>query len=192
MPPKGKITPDMIAQAGMELVREQGHERLNVRSAAAALGCSTQPVMYHYKTAAALKAAVYEQADAFHTAYLMQPDAADENPLLGIGLRYIRFAAEEGNLFRFLFQSGMLPAMQLQALIAAPETAPLLEITAAQTGLTQAQAADVFTQIFLTAHGCACLIAGGGMAYDAASCAALLMRSLDGAVYAMRSERSGT
>ncbi|MBP0966980.1 MAG: WHG domain-containing protein [Oscillospiraceae bacterium] len=188
MPPKAKIIAEMIAEAGMQLVRESGIAALNIRSVAKRLGCSTQPVMYHYHTAEALKAAVFAQADAFHTAFLMQEPAAGEEQLLGIGLRYIRFAAEECNLFRFLFQSGMLPDTPLGALIAAPENLPLLDAVAAAAGLTQKQAEDVFAQLFMTVHGCAALLANNALPYDAAYCEALLIRCMNGAVAAVKGE----
>ena len=120
MPPKPRITADMIAEAGLAVVRAEGQAALNIRSVARQLGCSTQPVMYHYSTAETLKAAIYAKADAFHSAYLMQEEPGD--PLLGIGLRYIRFAAEESNLFRFLFQSGELKNTPLALLTASPDT----------------------------------------------------------------------
>ena len=186
MPPKAKITAEMIAEAGFAVVRASGAEALNIRSVAKALGCSTQPVMYHYRTAEALRAAVYAQADAFHTAYLMQEEPG--NPLLGIGLRYIRFAAEEQHLFRFLFQTGTLSDMPLAQLTASPDSAPVLAAVTAETGLTDTQAGEVFAQIFMTAHGCASLLANNAMQYDAAYCETLLTHALNGAVAALKGE----
>ena len=98
MPPKAKITRDMIIEAGLQIVRTEGTESLNVRRAAAELDCSTQPVMYHFKTVSDLKAAVYERANDLHTAYILTPDAEAADPFLSVGLRYIRFAAEEPHL----------------------------------------------------------------------------------------------
>lgn len=186
MPPKAKITAEMIAQAGTELIRAEGLQALNVRNTAKQLGCSTQPVMYHYPTVGALKEAVYAQADALHTAYLMQPEA--ENPLLSIGLRYIRFASEERNLFRFLFQSGMMRDTPLRLVTVSPDTAPFIAAVAAETGLTEQQAQDVFTLLFMTVHGCASLLANQAMEYDAAYCEKLLARSLSGAAAAVKGE----
>jgi hypothetical protein len=140
--------------------------------------------MYHYSTAEALKSAIYEKADAFHSAYLMKEEPGD--PLLGIGLRYIRFAAEESNLFRFLFQSGELKDTPLALLTALPDSAPLIAAVAAETGLTAAQAEAVFAQLFMTVHGCASLLANNAMPYDAAYCETLLTRCLNGAVAALK------
>lgn len=186
MPPKAKITADMIAEAGLAVVRTGGQSALNIRSVAKQLGCSTQPVMYHYSTAEALRAAVYAKADAFHSAYLMQEESG--NPLLGLGLRYIRFAAKESNLFRLLFQSGKLKDTPLALMTASPDSAPFIQAVAAETGLSTAQAGAVFAQLFMTVHGCASLLANNAMPYDEAYCETLLSRCLNGAVAALKGE----
>ena len=74
MPPKAKITKEMVISAGLTVVRNEGQESLNVRRVAAELNCSTQPIMYHYKTVEELKADIYAAADSFHTEYIMNPD----------------------------------------------------------------------------------------------------------------------
>ena len=82
------------------LIRERGHEALTARSLASALGCSTQPIMYQFPNLDELRELTYQKADVFHTEYLL---AAGD--ILEMGLRYVRFAKEEPQLFRFLFQS---------------------------------------------------------------------------------------
>ena len=186
MPPKAKITAEMIAEAGLAVVRIAGQAALNIRSVAKQLGCSTQPVMYHYSTAEKLRAAVYAKADAFHSAYLMQEEPGDL--LLGIGLRYIRFAAKEASLFRFLFQSGGLKDLPLARLTASPDSVPFVQAVAAGTGLSTEQAEAVFAQLFMTVHGCASLLANNAMQYDEAYCKTLLTHCLNGAVAAMKGE----
>ena len=48
MPPKAKVTKDMIIDAAFEVARESGVENINARTVAKKLNCSTQPVMYHF------------------------------------------------------------------------------------------------------------------------------------------------
>lgn len=55
MPPKAKITREMIIHAGIEIVREHGIENVNARTVSKKLGCSTQPVMYHFKSGFSLR-----------------------------------------------------------------------------------------------------------------------------------------
>ena len=99
MPPKAKITKDMIINAAFEVARETGADNINARAVAKRLDCSTQPVMYHFATIAELKKAVYEKADRYHTEFLMKIDKPQKGVMLGIGLNYIRFAIEEPHLF---------------------------------------------------------------------------------------------
>lgn len=170
MPPKVRITLEMIQQAAFQLVRESGIDALNARSVAAKLGCSTQPVMYHFETIEELRRTVYGMADAFHTEYLMQLDM--ENPVLSLGRNYIRFAVREPHLFRFLFQSGQFSGMNLNALLDAPELMPMLQLTAAAGKRTAAEAKLLFRKMFIVAHGYACLLANNQMNYDEEACLA--------------------
>ena len=143
------------------LVREQGHERLTARNLAAFLGCSTQPVMYQFPDLDTLRETVYRRADAFHSEYIL----ADED-LIGIGLRYIRFAREEPRLFRFLFQSGHFSGMSLAEMVRAPESAGLIGAVTSQAGLSAEDAAAFFEPLAAIVHGYASLIANNAMKYD--------------------------
>ena len=87
MPPKPKVTRQMILDAAFGLVREKGVESLSVRAVAEVLGCSTQPIMYNFKTVEELLDAVYQVADDFHTRFIAPSGDEAQNPLLELGLR---------------------------------------------------------------------------------------------------------
>ena len=166
MPPSAKITKDMIIQAGLAIVREQGFECLNVRSIAARLNCSTQPVMYHYKTVDALKADIYTAADAIHSEQLMNTDVNADSPMLEIGLNYIRFAKNEQHLFKLLFQSGQFVNTSFEELMALPELDMMITPLCRETGLTPEQGREAFRSLFLCVHGIASLLANNSIGYD--------------------------
>lgn len=190
MPPKAKITRDMIIGAGLQIVRSEGAENLNVRRVAAVLDCSTQPVMYHFKAVSELKAAVYDAANEVHTAYIMTPDARTENPFLSIGLRYIQFAADEKHLFRFLFQSDSFQNVSFGDLIRAEGLAPVIAPLCQAAALTEAQARAVFEQMFLCVHGAAGLIANNSIPYEKAHFEEVLGKAFDGAIAALKGRSS--
>ena len=175
MPKKPTTTKDAIIDGAFQLVREQGHEALTVRALAASLGCSTQPIMYQFPDTNVLKDLTYQKADAFHTEYIL---AAGD--LLEIGLRYIRFAKEEPNLFRFLLQSGRFSGLSLQDLIRAPEAADLLEAVRTEGKLTPEEAAAFFEPLVAVVHGYASLIANNGMKYDPDTIQNVLMMIANG------------
>lgn len=186
MPPKTRITEEMIVEAAFELVRREGAERLNVRTVAHRLGCSTQPVMYHFKQVETLRQAVYRRADDFHTAYLLKP--AGDDLIRSIGLRYIRFAAEEKHLFRLLFQSNGFAGRNLSELMSAEALAPVLMAVSLAAGCETARAGALLRTLFLFVHGYASMLANNAMAYDEAEVGADLERLWMGAAEAARKE----
>jgi len=161
MPRSPTTTKEAIIEGAFQLIREQGHEALTARNLASFLGCSTQPIMYQFPRMDALKELAYQRADAAHSAYIL---AAED--LLGIGLRYIRFAEEEPPLFRFLFQSGHFSGLSAGELIRAPEAAGVLAAVSAEKGLSPGDAAAFFEPLAVLVHGYACLIANNAMNYD--------------------------
>ena len=151
MAPKAKVTRDMIVAAAVEVARRDGHESINARTVAQQLSCSTQPVMYHFATIEELKRAAFARADRLHTEYLLQPPA-ETDPLLSIGLHYIRFAVEEPQLFRFLFQSGYTEEKSLKEIFDSEELTPILAALQAELGGDAAEAREVFLILALFTH----------------------------------------
>ena len=189
MPPKSRITKDMILQAAVEVVRQNGFESVNARTVSQQLHCSTQPVMYHFSTIDSLKRAAYTQVDQMHSEYMLRI-LPDRDPILGIGLNYIRFAVEEPQLFRFLFQSGYAKENSLLEMIDSEELAPVLAVMQAGVGLSMEKTKEVFLTVSLFAHGYASIIANNALEYDEALIAAHLERAWDGAVLsAMQEEK---
>ncbi len=164
MPPKTKITREMILGAAFEIARREGAEMVNARTVAQKLNCSTQPVLYHFKTMEELKKAVYAKADEFHSAYLAQPQG--ESPIKSIGLQYIRFGAQEKHLFRFLFQTNEFSGKSISDLTNAEEAAFIFEAIAKTSHISVEQARLLFKSLFLFAHGYASMFANNELAYD--------------------------
>ncbi|MCI8513551.1 MAG: TetR/AcrR family transcriptional regulator [Lachnospiraceae bacterium] len=185
MPPKTKVTKDMILDAAFNVVRETGVENINARTVAKKLGCSTQPVMYHFETIEELKKAVYAKADRFHTEYLMSAKERQEGTLLGIGLNYIRFAIEEPRLFRFLFQSGFAEN-SLPEIIDSEELTPILSVMQEAMETSMEQTKKVFLTIALFAHGYASIIANNSLEYEEELVASHLEQAYKGAVLAVQ------
>ncbi len=164
MPPKAKISKDMVTQAGLAVVRAEGAENLSVRRVAAELGCSTQPVMYHYRTVDELREDVYSEAERYHSEYIVTPDK-EHDPMLAIGLRYILFAYEEKHLFRFMFESDRFHA-GFSDVMYADGNNPMIKPLCEGAGLTPDQAAEAFAALFICVHGAASLLANNSIEYD--------------------------
>ena len=183
MPPKTKITKDMIINAAIEVAKQKGHENINARTVSEQLHCSTQPVMYHFSTIDAMKQAAYAQVDQLHSEYMMTL-SSEQEPVLGIGLNYIRFAVEEPQLFRFLFQSGYAKEKSLLEMIDSEELIPVLVAMQEGSGLSMEKTKQIFLTVALFAHGYASIIANNGLEYDEELIAKHLEQAWNGAVLA--------
>ena len=189
MPPRAKITKDMVVDAAFEIARTEGAEQINARTVSQKLGCSTQPVMYHFATIEDLKRAAYEKTDQFHTGYLMNVGEQSDGLLLGIGRNYIRFAIEEPNLFRFLFQSGYAVENSLPEMFDSEGLKPLIAAMQEASGMNETQMKEVFLTIAMVAHGYASIIANNSLAYDESVISVHLQRAYRGAVLALQEEK---
>ena len=187
MPPRAKITKEMITGAAVGLIRESGPEAVNARALAQRLGCSTQPIMYWFESMEDLRKEVYSRVDRMHTEYLMKVPEY-EDPLLGIGLNYIRFALKEPQLFRFLFQTGYASGSDLSGLIESDELRPLLEAVQDGAGVSPERAREIFRFLAMFAHGYASIIANYGVRYEEETVAADLEHAFYGAVAAAQTE----
>jgi hypothetical protein len=166
MPPKVRITKKMVEEASFEVIRTNGHENLNARSIAEYLKCSTQPVLYSFNTVDEIREAAYKLADDYHTSFIM-PKEDDKNPMLVLGLNYVRFGYEEKNLFRFLFQTDKFGGMDIDTLMGNPELSAIMEVMAKGLNCDIGEAREMFMTFFCVAHGLASLLANNSMEYDA-------------------------
>ena len=187
MPPKAKISKDMVIEAAFEVVRLTGAENINARTVSEKLNCSTQPVMYHFATIEELKKAAYAKADCFHTEYLTNVE--QHNRVLGIGLNYIRFAVEEPHLFRFLFQSGFVVEKSLLEMVNAEELIPVISAMQKEMNMNMEQTKEVFIILAMFVHGYASIIANNSLEYDEKHITTYLERVYTGAVLAMQEEK---
>lgn len=189
MPPKAKITKEMVVNAAFEVTRAGGAENVNARTVSKKLGCSTQPVMYYFATIEELKRAAYKKTDDYHTQYLMNISQTREDIMLAIGKNYIRFAVEEPNLFRFLFQSGFAVGNSLPEMIDSEELVPLLSVMREAMGRSMEQTKEVFVTLALFVHGYASIIANNSLEYDDKLITTHLKRVYTGAILTIQEER---
>ena len=185
MPPKVRITKKMVEDASFEVIRAYGHENLNARSISKYLGCSTQPVLYSFKTVEEIREAAYVIADRYHTEYIT-PKETDEDPMLTLGLNYVRFGCEEKNLFRFLFQTDKFGGKDVSALMSDPGLSEIMKIMAAGLEVGIEEAKEMFLTFFCVAHGMASLLANNSMEYDESQCRKMLENVFFGMISAQK------
>lgn len=163
MPPKAKITRQMILDTALELTRQAGFEAVNARSIAGKLQCSTRPLFTCYENMEQLKseflAFAYEYYERYVAAY-RAGSGVGPGPGLLLPLSYVEFARQEPNLFRLLFISDMdLALHRPQDFYKERGNEKKAAAFARALDLDPERAKVVFLDLFLYTHGIAVLAA---------------------------------
>ena len=109
MPAARKVSKDKIIDAAVEVLRDGGFSAVNARSVAKKLGCSTQPIYFSFQNMDELKAALTERAVAMHTRRVrdsLRAHEGNDSRYSSYGMGFVKFAAEEKQLFRWLYLEG--------------------------------------------------------------------------------------
>ena len=115
MPASKKISKEAIIEAAVDVLRENGYASVNARSVAKKLGCSTQPIYLSFQNMEELKNALTERAIDLHTKHVRDSlQMHDDNESTyshysrysSYGMGFIQFAAQEKQLFRWLYLDG--------------------------------------------------------------------------------------
>ena len=112
MPAAKKVTREDIINAAVEVLRDGGFSSINARSVARKLGCSTQPIYFSFRSMDELKAALTQRAIEMHTQRVresLRAHQGNDSRYSSYGMGFVRFAAEEKQLFRWLYLEGELP-----------------------------------------------------------------------------------
>ena len=105
MPRSAFFSKETIAAAGLEIVRKQGIEALTARALSKQLGCSLSPIFTVFEDMDEIKIAVRQSASNLFSDYVK--DVVDYQPAFKeYGLRLIRFAKREQNIFQLFLERG--------------------------------------------------------------------------------------
>ena len=152
MPPKQRITREMILERSFEMFCREGMEVVNARSVAKALNCSTQPIFSYFSGMQDLKTALEEKAkELFENALKVEDLTGD--PVINIGCAYTRFAAEQPCLFTHLFMLNQDDP--LYPFLSEEERRDLVNREAAYLNMPFEYAAKVYVQMSIYIHGLA-------------------------------------
>lgn len=164
MPPKVKFSRQVILDAAVQQVRQEGIDALTTREIAKRLGSSTRPIFTAFASMEELKSAVSREAREIYQSYLRE-GKQHPSPFLGMGIAYIRFAKTEPRLYSLLFLTGSgvndTSAFEEMQLLCDEATEGIME----NYSLTRSEAELYCRNMWLVAHSIACLVVSGDNPY---------------------------
>lgn len=155
MPPKTKVSREMIAKGAFELVKRDGIDALSAKNLAKELSCSTQPLFWWYANMEEIKSVVLARANSMFEECLKSGDDG-ANPYKAIGINYIRFAKEQKQLFKALFMSDNNGRDVLSSIEQMPF---ILDALNTQSVMDKECSRIVMREMWLFAHGIATMTA---------------------------------
>ena len=166
MPNTTKIQRDDIIKVSINIVRESGMDKINARSIAKILNCSTQPIYYHFPTIEQLKSEVKRKIRDIYNSYILDSSRSGEEKLFkAVGIAYIKFAIKEPVFFRILFMDNINFDEGLNHSI--DENYDYILSTITDTYDVSIEAAKIiYDNVWICTHGLAVMIATGFMKFS--------------------------
>lgn len=159
MPPKVKTTKEDIINAAIDIVRKDGVEKLNARTIATLLSCSTQPIFSNFATMDELHLAVVKAADILCWEYIQKEIETGKFPAYkASGMAYIRFAKEEKELFKLLYMRDRSNEAPDDESVINNKMNVMVQST---TGLDEKEAQLFHLEMWAYVHGIATMFATG-------------------------------
>ena len=160
---KVTITPEIILKNALDMVIEEGYQSLSVHSLAKKIGCSTQPIVWHFENMEGLRKALYVYALEYSGKKASSGSASSSDAFELIGSAYIKMAMKEPNLFKFLYlgEGPVSKPASLSEITKGNISDELITGISDETGLSHEQSVRVIRNTIVYSHGLATMIATG-------------------------------
>lgn len=160
---KATISREMILEAALKILIRDGYAAVNVKTIAKELGCSTQPVVWHFENMEGLRSALSEYAREYAARKAVSDSRNKIESFEFLGRSYVKMALKEPNLFKFLYlgESPMGRPYDLKGIARDKKNKEMISKIAEQTGLNEEQVIRFVRNTLIYSHGIATMVATG-------------------------------
>lgn len=162
MPTSPRIPKEVILQHALDMLIQEGYSSINIKTLAKKIGCSTQPISWHFGNMENFRNALTEYALNYANNKLL---SATEGMVAftNVGVGYIDIAFDEPNLFRYLYMSGESGyyAGGLDIFTTADTNSAMIEQIAFQLNVSEDKVSEFFRNTIIYTHGLACFVVSG-------------------------------
>ena len=158
---KTLISKEVILQTALQMLIEEGYSSINIKTLSQKIGCSTQPLVWHFENMDGLRKALAEYALNYANDKMMPKEDSDVMPFEQVGNAYIKLALYEPNLFKFVFLNGSDCYPQGGVDMFTAGNAEIIQGIAAQFGISEEKAGEYMQNTLIYTHGVATFVATG-------------------------------
>ena len=160
---KVTITREVILDAALKMLIRDGYASVNVKTLAKEIGCSTQPVVWHFENMEGLRLALSQYAKEYAAKKAVSGFENELQSFEFLGRSYVRMALKEPNLFKFLYlgESPMGKPYDLKNIGRSKSHKEMIAKMCEQTGLGEEQVLRFVRNTLIYSHGIATMVATG-------------------------------
>ena len=164
---KTQITKEIILETALQMLIREGYGAITVKTLAAEIGCSTQPIVWHFENMIGFRQAFFEYCIEYAKSQFTVWNGSLDDLLTETARGYITIACNMPHLFRFVFvdnkdeckNSDVVQKLQLD------NTKKIVQLLCKEKGLTEPQAASFLMNYEFYIHGIASYTASGFVNY---------------------------
>ena len=162
---KTQVSKDVILQTALEMLIRDGYSAINIKTLSKEIGCSTQPLVWHFDNMDGLRKALADYALSYTNKKMCPSAEGAVNAFKQVGRAYIKMALNEPNLFQFVFLngSGCYPMNNMVTLAEDEDNAGLIKMIAGEFQISEQNASQYLQDTVIYTHGLATFVATGIM-----------------------------
>ena len=157
---KTQITKEIILQAALNMLIRDGYSSINIKTLSKEIGCSTQPLVWHFENMEGFRKALAEYALTYAKNKMNQTGDNAVEMFANIGKGYVDIAVNEPNLFRFLFlDENNRGEKTLGEIITSKHNAEIIKNISKQLDMPKENVGRYLQNTIIYAYGIATLVA---------------------------------
>ncbi len=98
-----QVTKDRMLQVGLEMIIEEGYQKVNIKSLAKQLNCSTQPIVWQFGDMETFRKCLTQYAMSYVNGKINSDGVGAIMSFGNVGIVWTETAIEQPNLVKFLF-----------------------------------------------------------------------------------------
>lgn len=179
---KVQISKDIILQAALDMLIRDGYSSINIKTLAKEIGCSTQPIVWHFDNMEGLRVALWEYAISYAKNKLDTNVSNAVEAFEHTGRAYVDMAVNEPNLFRFLYlgENKRDSINNFETIITNKNNSEQIRNIAEYLGIPEENVSRYLQNTIIYAYGVATLVATKVIAASEEEMMAMINHAADG------------
>lgn len=178
---KTQITREMILETALRMLIRDGYASITVKTLAAEIGCSTQPIVWHFENMVGFRKVFFEYCIEYAKSQFTVWNGSMDDLLTETARGYITIACNMPHLFRFVFVDNKedCKASEVVQKLQLDNTSKIIELLCSEKGISRQQAASFLMNYEFYIHGIASYTASGFCNYPEEEIVVMANRAKD-------------